>query len=49
MKVNIVDDIKLNECNILIEDNILKATDFFGRRFHINFADGRLLKYEIVK
>lgn len=34
---------------IQVQDNILKATDFFGRRFHINFADGRLLKYEIVK
>lgn len=34
---------------IQVQDNILKATDFWGRRFHINAVDGRLLKYEIVK
>ncbi len=34
---------------IQVQDNILKATVFFRRKFHINFADGRLLKYEIVK
>lgn len=34
---------------IQIQDNILKATDFFGRRFHINVEDGRLLEYEIVR
>lgn len=34
---------------IQIQDNILKATDFFGRRFHVNSADGQLLEYEIVR
>lgn len=34
---------------IQIQDNILKATDFFGRRFHISSVDGKLLGYEIVK
>ena len=29
---------------IQVQDNILKATVFFRRKFHINFADGRLLQ-----
>lgn len=34
---------------IQVQDNILKVTDFFGRRYHVNSFDGRLLKYEVVK
>lgn len=34
---------------IQIQKNILRATDFFGRRFRVNFADGQLLEYEIVR
>ena len=33
---------------IQIQDDILKATDFFGRRFRINPIEGKLIDYEIV-
>lgn len=34
---------------IQIQDNILKATDFFGRRFQIDVTNGKLLCYEVVR
>lgn len=34
---------------VQIQNNILKATDFWGRRFHINSDNGNLIKYEIVR
>lgn len=34
---------------IQIQDNILKATDFIGRRFHIDEYSGKLTEFEIVE
>ncbi len=35
--------------NLVYSDNMLKATDFMGRRFFINVNDGRIVDMDVVK
>ncbi len=35
--------------NLIYSDNVLKASDFMGRRFFINSKDGKIFDMDVVK